>query len=234
MTARAVRVLVAAAVAALSGGCSHRLLRPIGPLPIQPLPGRRQIARESENAADKVPPDVARARHKWYARPNGRTWRHIVIHHSASDSGSAARFDRYHRLHRGWDELGYHFVIDNGHGGPDGNVEVGSRWKKQKHGAHAGGTPGNEYNEHGIGICLVGRFGWQMPSRAQMASLNDLLGYLTRTHRIAPENVIGHRDAPGAKTTCPGDRLHRYISRTLRPKLRRALAAPAGAAARRP
>ena len=50
-----------------------------------------------------------------------RPWRYIVIHHSATASGNAAEFDREHRA-RGWDGLGYHFVIDNGVGGPDGRV----------------------------------------------------------------------------------------------------------------
>ncbi|MCK4602755.1 MAG: hypothetical protein KAU28_09835, partial [Phycisphaerae bacterium] len=53
-----------------------------------------------------------------------RYWRYIVIHHSATARGNAAVFDKSHRR-RGYDELGYHFVIDNGAGGPDGNVEVG-------------------------------------------------------------------------------------------------------------
>lgn len=152
--------------------------------------------------------------HKWQAR-NPRPWRYIVIHHSATSSGSAASFDIIHRR-RGWDELGYHFVIDNGRGGPDGRVEVGSRWKSQKHGAHCGGTPDNEYNELGIGICLVGDFTGHMPSEAQLASLRELTFYLMRTYRIPPENVIGHYQAPLAHTACPGGRLQAYVNSTFR------------------
>ena len=174
----------------------------------------------------RTPPTTA-AKHKWSVAVAPRAWKHIVIHHSASASGNAAEFDRFHRLGRGWDELGYHFVIDNGRGGPDGKVEIGSRWVKQKHGAHTGGTPDNAYNEQGIGICLVGNFTAGMPSAAQRASLNELVLYLARTYRIAPPNVIGHRSAPGAATACPGDRLNPYIIRTLRPQLARALARPA-------
>ena len=62
-----------------------------------------------------------------------------------------------HRRDNQWDELGYHFVIGNGTHTGDGQVEVGSRWGKQKHGAHCK-TPDNYYNDHGIGICLVGNF----------------------------------------------------------------------------
>ena len=229
MTGRLWRVPAAIALAALSGGCLRTLPGTLRPMPIHP-PGRYRNAAESP---ETPPSDTIDTKHKWYAKPNGRTWRYVVIHHSASSSGSAAAFDRYHRIERGWDELGYHFVIDNGRGGPDGRVEIGSRWAKQKHGAHCGGTPDNEYNEHGIGICLVGSFASSMPTPAQLAALGELLLYLARAHRISPDNVIGHRDAPSAGTACPGDMMHRYMLRTLRPELRRELAkrrkTPAGA-----
>jgi len=42
-----------------------------------------------------------------------RPWRYIVIHHMASSRGSAGIIHRLHRK-RGYDGLGYHFVIGNG------------------------------------------------------------------------------------------------------------------------
>ena len=140
-----------------------------------------------------------------------RPWRYIVIHHSATPRGSAAEFDQFHRDVRGWDELGYHFVITNGQGGPDGQVQVGSRWKVQKWGAHTGGTPQNEYNEYGIGICLVGNFTSSLPTEAQMNSLRELLDYLTVRYAIPTRNIIGHRDAPDAKTQCPGEAFWKHM-----------------------
>lgn len=148
-------------------------------------------------------------------------WRYIVIHHSATDNGSAASFDRLHRLVRHWDELGYHFVIGNGSGSADGGVEIGSRWFKQKWGAHCGGTPNNEYNEFGIGICLVGDFREHMPTKDQLAALCRLTRYLARRYQIPPERIIGHRQAPGAATECPGDRLQAYVLTTLRKEITR-------------
>jgi hypothetical protein len=152
---------------------------------------------------------------EWTPSAYARPWRWIVIHHSASPTGSAEVFDRWHRA-RGWDELGYHFVITNGHGGPDGQVQVGSRWTKQKWGAHCGGTPNNDYNNYGIGICLVGDFSRQLPSRAQRDSLRRLVLALADQYHIAPSDIIGHRDAPGASTDCPGDALHRWMCESLR------------------
>jgi len=142
----------------------------------------------------------------------GRDWRYIIIHHSATEAGSAAAFDRFHRT-RGWGGLAYHFVIDNGRGAPDGLLEVGARWKKQQAGAHTGGQ-GGLYNAHGIGICLVGNFMTQRPTRAQLRSMETLVTKLMTEHDIPASRVMGHRDAKGASTLCPGRFLSESITRT--------------------
>lgn len=156
----------------------------------------------------------------WIPQVREGQWRYVVIHHSGNVGGNAANFDAFHRNVRHWDELGYHFVICNGNGGEDGLVEIGSRWAKQKWGAHTGGTPENEYNNVGIGICLVGNFDDGMPSPRQMEELRRLVTFLVARYRIPEGNIIGHRDAPGASTDCPGDLLHRYLP-TLRAEVAR-------------
>ncbi|KAB2835131.1 MAG: N-acetylmuramoyl-L-alanine amidase [Candidatus Brocadia sp.] len=129
-----------------------------------------------------------------------RDWKYIVIHHSASTSGSAAEFDKYHREKRRWENgLGYHFVIGNGNGTPDGEIEIGNRWINQINGAHAGVE---EYNHYGIGICLVGNFNESYPTAAQMASLSILVEYLQDRCQIPSEQVIMHRHC--RQTECPG------------------------------
>jgi N-acetylmuramoyl-L-alanine amidase-like protein len=130
-------------------------------------------------------------------------WRYIVIHHSATDSGSASSFDKAHRA-RGWDGLGYDFVIGNGNGSSDGAVEVGYRWREQKRGAHAGN---DLFNEHGIGICLVGDFTRTDPSPAQMRALSRLCNFLSGYCHIPRENYRLHGDV--RTTTCPGPRFPR-------------------------
>ncbi|HYF49436.1 MAG TPA: N-acetylmuramoyl-L-alanine amidase [Planctomycetota bacterium] len=133
-----------------------------------------------------------------------RDWRHIVIHHSASATGSAAAFDKAHK-DRGWDGLGYHFVIGNGTGSGDGEVEAGYRWTRQMQGAHAGNA---EYNQAGIGICLVGDFqsGGHASSK-QMASLRRLVRFLQARTGVPTSEVIGHGNVPGKSTECPGQYL---------------------------
>ena len=223
------RFLACFVLAALVAGCTESAT--LAPLPSPALdvsaPPSSPVVSVSALAPPSQPGQYP-ARTKW-ACENARPWKYIVIHHSGNDRGSAAAFDRAHR-NRGFDEMGYHFVITNGNGGQDGHIEVGSRWRSQKWGAHTGGTPGNEYNNYGIGICLVGNFNERSPTQTQIASLHQLVTELADTYNIAPSNVIDHRDAPNATTTCPGDRLHAYVYSVLRPELLRLASAdqPAG------
>lgn len=136
----------------------------------------------------------------WIPNAPARDWKWIVIHHSASPSGSAAVFDKEHKA-KGWDELGYHFVIGNGTDSGNGQIEVGSRWPKQKWGAHAK-TPDNRFNEYGIGICLVGNMMDHAPTAKQMAAVEKLTAYLMSTYHIAPDHILGHGDTKN--TDCPG------------------------------
>jgi len=163
------------------------------PVQQQPAPQPRPAAPSMGSVpADWVP--VAQ-RNQWY-------W--IVIHHSATPDGGAAKFDKMHR-NKGWDELGYHFVIGNGTDTRDGQIEVGPRWPKQKWGAHDN-APGNQFNEHGIGICLVGNFDVSRPSAAQIKSLERLVAYLMKTYHVPADRVLGHGETK--PTECPG----RYLN----------------------
>ncbi len=140
----------------------------------------------------------------WVPWAKPRPWKWIVIHHSATAAGGAARFDKMHRA-KGWDELGYDFVIGNGTDTRDGQIEVGSRWPKQKWGAHAK-TPSEQYNNYGIGICLVGNFDIDRPTKKQMESLARLCAYMMITYHIPADHVLGHRDTKA--TDCPGRNLN--------------------------
>ncbi len=129
-----------------------------------------------------------------------RPWKYIVIHHSASNKGSAASIGKFHKEERGWvNGLGYDFLIGNGNGSRDGQIEVGSRWNKQIDGAHAGNP---EYNKHGIGICLVGNFDTDHPTSRQISSLLYLITYLQKRCNIDKDNVIMHKTF--RNTVCPG------------------------------
>ncbi|HEY3320954.1 MAG TPA: peptidoglycan recognition family protein [Planctomycetota bacterium] len=177
-------------IAAAYGGVGTQVVAP------QPMPNHSN--QKNLYAPDK---DGSVTYEPGWDVPVTREWRHIVIHHSASVNGSAAAFDRAH-VQRGWEGLGYHFVIGNGSLTGDGQVEVGFRWSQQKDGAHAGNK---EYNEAGIGICLVGDFeNGAYPSAAQVASLRRLVRYLQVKTGVPTWEVIGHCNVPGKSTLCPG------------------------------
>lgn len=203
------RLIIAAALLIVPGiACvSPEPVRPVKPLQ-SVYRGKRHGQARPSNTTRVTPnrrqPTVRRHDGSWW--PLGRKisprWTYIVLHHSATPSGGAKRFDKYHREHNGWNELGYHFVIGNGTDTPDGFVEVGSRWNKQKHGAHCK-TPNNYFNEHGIGICLVGDFTRTRPTRKQLASLEKLVQFLSVQCRI-PEHRVTTHGAIKPKTQCPG------------------------------
>jgi N-acetyl-anhydromuramyl-L-alanine amidase AmpD len=154
------------------------------------------------------PPTAARstfaAPAAWQPGVPERHWRWIVIHHSDDTKGCAAKYDEVHRG-KGWDGLGYHFVIGNGSQTGDGSVEVGYRWARQEHGAHARKDPtdDNRFNEYGIGIVLVGNFeGCGGPTPAQYRAVVNLTRWLMERYAITPDRVLRHCDVK--QTCCPG------------------------------
>jgi hypothetical protein len=154
----------------------------------KPVPERINVPR------DWLPPSDAE-----------KKWTAIVIHHSATERGNAAIFDRTHREENRWDGVGYDFVIGNGSDSGDGQVEVTFRWQQQVAGAHCGGTPDNWANVDAIGICLVGNFNHSAATAKQMQSLSELVQFLQKRYRIPTSRIYGHSDTPGARVTdCPG------------------------------
>lgn len=133
-----------------------------------------------------------------------RPWKYIVLHHSASATGSYAQIDREHRQVQGWNGCGYHFVIGNGSESPDGQIEVAQRWSDQKGGAHCrnGKTP--EVNDYGIGICLVGNFDDAPPTPKQVEAARALVAYLRDRYQIAPDHIGTHGYLASGPTACPG------------------------------
>ncbi len=171
--------------------------------------------REQDRASEVVsapPPPPAAGPAPRKAMPTGisaawkvplkRKWKGILIHHSAQPSGNMALIDKVHRQDKGWLGIGYDFLIDNGDGGLDGLVETTFRWKQQIQGAHAGEGL-KEYNDHWVGVCLVGNFNESKPTRKQMDSLKKLIGFLQAYCDIPEENIKFHRDI--RNTDCPGD-----------------------------
>ncbi len=132
---------------------------------------------------------------------HSKKWKYIVIHHSATDEGNSLQFDKYHQG-KGWEGIGYHFVIDNGtKEKQDGQIEVSPRWIKQEDGSHCRAS---NMNEKAIGICLVGNFNREYVSSKQLDALVYLVNVLRKYYKIPLKRIIGHNQVLGARTECPG------------------------------
>lgn len=136
-----------------------------------------------------------------------RSWKYIVVHHSATDEGNVESIDAAHRERKDaagkpWLGIGYHFVIGNGQGMADGLVEPTFRWREQLHGAHAGNRV---HNEEGIGICLIGDFERSEPTPRQTSAARELIAWLKREYAIRADQVLRHSDVNASD--CPGRRL---------------------------
>ena len=159
------------------------------------LPKSSPPPEKSPASLDKViwPPGIA------HARP----WRYIIIHHSATPSGTVEAIAQFHR-DRGLQDAGYHFIINNGRsrGTRDGEISPTSRWTGQMPGAHTSVANHPEFNTEGIGICLIGNFEQHAPTPAQMTSLHLLVLALRDRCNIPLERILGHGDVK--ETRCPG------------------------------
>lgn len=178
---------------------------PIAKLP--PAPTRRWTpppARAPQQTPTRPAPGTGLVARAGWTPPGGfvSRWDSIVIHHSASDTSTPEGMREWHMNGRGWDELGYHFVIGNGVRYEDGKVFVGNRWTRQMHGAHCK-TPNNHYNDHGIGICLIGDFQNSQPSPKQIQSLAQLTQFLMGQCGIKKDRILTHGGVTH-KTECPG------------------------------
>ncbi len=128
-------------------------------------------------------------------------WRGVVVHHSGTALGSPESITRQHNA-RGLKGLGYHFVISNGQGAPDGQIFVGYRWQDQLPGAHVTGSMAEQFNRQTIGICLIGDGERREFTGAQIARLSELVGALQQRLAIDDQFVYLHRDV--APTASPG------------------------------
>lgn len=119
----------------------------------------------------------------------------IIIHCSGvrpGHSSPASVIDAWHRK-RGWNGIGYHYVVLR-----DGTIETGRQ--EQSIGAHC-----TNHNRHSIGICYEGGLGEDgkpadTRTPAQKNSLRQLLGTLRK--RYPDVIVLGHNDLDKRKT-CP-------------------------------
>ncbi|MEP7271994.1 MAG: N-acetylmuramoyl-L-alanine amidase [Acidobacteriota bacterium] len=154
---------------------------------------------------------------------------HLIIHHTAisreDEDWPKALMDiwKLHVTTRGWDDIGYNFVID-----PNGVIYEGRAGGENVRGAHFICA-----NENTMGIAVIGNFEETPPPQAAVSSLIELLAWKCREVEIDPlganwhsatklllPNIAGHRDGNEAPsdssacpvgTVCPGAFLYRLL-----------------------
>jgi N-acetylmuramoyl-L-alanine amidase len=122
----------------------------------------------------------------------------IAIHCSATRPSQQIDVEDLRKWHKakGWDDVGYHFVITRA-----GKVQPGRDEKTV--GAHVEG-----FNGRSIGICLVGGVSEDDFTKdennftpLQMTALHNLL--LSLRKRYPGAVIQGHRDFPNVRKACP-------------------------------
>lgn len=124
----------------------------------------------------------------------------IIIHCSASIFGDRDLIDEWHK-ERGWNGIGYHFVILNGYSksfsqfkeNDNGRVELGRDSGIQ--GAHCLGQ-----NKISLGVCLIGDK--LFTERQLLVSLPRLLCVLMEKYFLAVDDIYGHGEFNKDKS-CP-------------------------------
>ena len=61
-----------------------------------------------------------------------------------------------------------------------------------------------DWNQKSIGIAVVGNYSEAGLPDPMLDSLTFLVLTLKNFYRIPDQNIVGHRDVPGAATECPG------------------------------
>ncbi|XP_068779148.1 N-acetylmuramoyl-L-alanine amidase [Struthio camelus] len=174
----------------------------------------RQAARDFADAYVECPAVLPRC--MWGARPYRGTpstltppLPFVYIHHTYEPGAPCRTFatctramramQRFHQDTRGWDDIGYSFVV-----GSDGYLYEGRGWHWV--GAHTRG-----YNRQGYGVGYVGDYTASPPDADALALVRDaFLPCAVRAGRLRRNYTVrGHRQM--GRTDCPGDSLFREI-----------------------
>lgn len=132
---------------------------------------------------------------------------HVTLHHSGSREPLRPAEDAADRLRalqvwgardRNWWDVPYHMLIDL-----DGRIYEGRDWRYM-------GETNTTYDPRGhFLISVIGNYGRQEPTRAQIEAIADLMAWAVTRFDVPLERIGGHYDY--AQTSCPGEHLRRYL-----------------------
>lgn len=152
------------------------LLLALAPAPLHPQASSSLFAVDAPQSLDVLfdSPSVP---------VRGGRWHYIYLHHSQSLAGDARA------LAEQGSGLCDHFVIGNGDGCGDGELQVGQRWTQQ---LEAGKAPGARWllRPDCISICLIGDFNQTRPTPTQQRRLVQLVSALQGRFHIPRSKVL--------------------------------------------
>ena len=177
------------------------------------LPG---LAKKMEIVSGVIPKPTIISREEWGAEDPKRAYSYhpyfdkLTLHHAACCSADDIEEGKnqvywiqdFHQNGRGWNDIGYHFLIDRA-----GNIYQGR--PETVIGAHVGGE-----NTGNIGVCLLGCYHppetsysctQEITSESREAVVR-LFSWISDTYGQNPSLLLGHRDYFGT-TSCPGDNI---------------------------
>jgi hypothetical protein len=205
----------AATTPAAAGGLKAHLITP----DLAPTPGTEPARAGVATAATVQPRIVSRA--GWGADESMRradpdysdTVKAAFVHHTVqsnsyapSESAALVRADYvYHVRTRGWNDVGYNFLVDR-----YGRVFEGRYGgiTRAVLGAHAGG-----FNTNTTGVALLGTFSSSRPTRPMLAALHRLLAWKLDLTHVDPRGHTALTSAGGANTRYPPGR--RVVANTI-------------------
>jgi hypothetical protein len=173
------RAIVACAlVGAL--GFTTVLLAILSPRPLAPdISGRLFATGQESRSLDFEPVFQTRV------PPRQDFWTGILVRSSGTPAGDAASLAEQVRSH-GTAGVPDHFVIGNGQGMGDGEIQFTSRWAEQV-------PAGFASNQRLIVICVVGEGAAERPTGAQSARLRALTEALCSRLEIPRERIVVRR-----------------------------------------
>ena len=121
----------------------------------------------------------------------------IYVHHSALPIDKSLSEIRKLHLARGFEDVGYHFIID-------GKGEILQGRPIEEMGAHV-----KRDNVESVGICVCGNFEEEQPLLSQIDALGKLISSLCQ--RFGKLQILGHRDYSESDTLCPGRYLYQLL-----------------------
>ena len=150
------------------------LLLALAPAPVSPDAASSLYAIDAPSTLDVI------FQTKAPAEP-GR-WKYVYIRHTRTPGGNALT------LGQNSHGIGDHFVIGNGDGAIDGEIQIGQRWNQQL--AALPPIKGSTIDPACVSISLVGDFDRSVPTPTQLHRLSQLVRTLQTRLGIPRDGVI--------------------------------------------